>query len=45
MNNLLSYCGLIYAKLKGSDKDLPVLLCTIRRQTVDKIAKATIVGK
>ena len=25
MNNLLSYCGLIDAKIKASDKDLPVL--------------------
>ena len=24
MNNLLSYCGLIDAKIKASDKDLPV---------------------
>ena len=24
-NNLLSYCGLLYAKLRASDKDLPVL--------------------
>ena len=24
MNNLLSYCGLIHAKIRASDKDLPV---------------------
>ena len=24
MNNLLSYCGLIDAKIRDSDKDLPV---------------------
>ena len=24
MNNLLSYCGLVDAKIKASDKDLPV---------------------
>ena len=24
MNNLLSYCGLVDAKMKASDKDLPV---------------------
>ena len=24
MNNLLSYCGLIDAKIRASDKDLPV---------------------
>ena len=27
MNNLLSYCGLVDAKIRASDKDLPVLLC------------------
>ena len=26
MNNLSSYCGLVDAKLRASDKDLPVLL-------------------
>ena len=25
MNNLLSYCGLVDAKMRASDKDLPVL--------------------
>ena len=25
MNNLLSYCGLVDAKIRASDKDLPVL--------------------
>ena len=45
MNNLLSYCGLPDARMRASKKDLPVLQCTIRRQNVDKIAKATIVGK
>ena len=29
MNNLLSYCGLVDAKIKASDKDLPVLITTI----------------
>ena len=24
MNNLLSYCGLVDAKIRASDKDLPV---------------------
>ena len=28
MNNLLSYCGLVDAKIKASDKDLPVLILT-----------------
>ena len=26
MNNLLSYCGLIDAKIRASDKDLPVMI-------------------
>ena len=26
MNNLSSYCGLVYAKMRASDKDLPVIL-------------------
>ena len=25
MNNLSSYCGLVHAKIRSSDKDLPVL--------------------
>ena len=25
MNNLLSYCGLVDAKIRASDKDLPVI--------------------
>ena len=25
MNNLLSYCGLVNAKIRASDKDLPVI--------------------
>ena len=34
MNNLLSYCGLVHAKIRVSDKDLPVtyLLRTITKQ-------------
>jgi hypothetical protein len=27
MNNLLSYCGLVDARIRGSDKDLPVTCC------------------
>ena len=26
MNNLLSYCGLIDEKIRGSEKDLPVMV-------------------
>ena len=30
MNNLLSYCGLIDAKMRASDKDLPVVdICSL----------------
>ena len=31
MNNLLSYCGLVDAKIRASDKDLPVQRCTAFR--------------
>ena len=27
MNNLLSYCGLVDARLSSSEKDLPIHLC------------------
>ena len=42
MNNLLSYCGLIDAKIRASDKDLPVyqLLYWIyskEKQTVNEV--------
>ena len=30
MNNLSSYCGLVDAKIRGSDKDLPVRCCAHR---------------
>ena len=29
INNLLSYCGLIDAKIRASDKDLPVLMAEL----------------
>ena len=29
MNNLLSYCGLVDAKIRASDKDLPVPLSVL----------------
>ena len=32
MNNLLSYCGLVDAKIRASDKDLPVSLIVIVNQ-------------
>ena len=28
MNNMLSYCGLVDARISGSEKDLPVLQST-----------------
>ena len=31
MNNLLSYCGLVDAKIRPSDKDLPVLAIEMER--------------
>ena len=33
MNNLLSYCGLIDAKIRASDKDLPVLNGNKKKET------------
>ena len=30
MNNLLSYCGLVDAKIRASDKDLPVKASVLR---------------
>ena len=33
MNNLLSYCGLVDAKIRASDKDLPVLLTKSEAKT------------
>ena len=42
MNNLSSNCGLVDAKIRGSDKDLPVLALQIRfeaksKEIIDKI--------
>ena len=31
MNNLLSYCGLVDARINASDKDLPVLLKLVHK--------------
>ena len=30
MNNLLSYCGLVDARIRASDNDLPVLSVMVR---------------
>ena len=43
MNNLSSYCGLVDAKIRASDKDLPVLELVIfkfRRVSWDKFKTA-----
>jgi hypothetical protein len=34
MNNLLSYCGLVDAKIRASDKDLPVQSTSYNRALV-----------
>ena len=33
MNNLLSYCELVDAKIRASDKDLPVFVIVILKMT------------
>ena len=38
MNNLLSYCGLVDAKIRASDKDLPVTLTFNYRKFFKKIS-------
>ena len=37
MNNLLSYCGLVDAKIRASDKDLPVQMA--KHQPMDQNLK------
>ena len=37
MNNLSSYCGLVDAKIRASDKDLPVLSRSIHESLIIKI--------
>ena len=40
MNNLSSYCGLVDAKIRASDKDLPVLPTFLRnRFTTDLLSR------
>ena len=36
MNNLASYCGLVDAKIRAYDKDLPVLLSMLLAQVFSK---------
>ena len=38
MNNILSYCGLVDARISASDKDLPLLIVT---KTIDVCMQAT----
>ena len=42
MNNLMSYCGLVDARIKASDKDLPVSCSLSIRQEIYKGALGTI---
>ena len=37
MNNLLSYCGLVDAKIRASDKDLPVDILILGREAIDNL--------
>ena len=41
MNNLLSYCGLVDAKIRASDKDLPVQLKIIYLVSIIKDCDVT----
>ena len=36
MNNLSSYCGLVDAKIRASDKDLPVLHDSTKKKVLSK---------
>ena len=36
MNNLLSYCRLVDAKIRASDKDLPVLVCNVIEREIKR---------
>ena len=39
MNNLLSYCGLVDARISASEKDLPVLEATGRTKSLKILGK------
>ena len=41
MNNLLSYCGLVDAKIRASDKDLTVRIPITELPTFEKKSKQT----
>ena len=41
MNNLSSYCGLVDAKIRASDKDLPVQETTVNRFLKKKSEKSS----
>jgi hypothetical protein len=40
MNNLLSYCGLFDAKIRASDKDLPVKIYLVNKMLVALFSKS-----
>ena len=42
MNNLLSYCGLVDAKIRASDKDLPVQY--MKKKKLPRMASPSIVS-
>ena len=47
MNKLLSYCGLVGAKIRASDKDLPVhifFLSDILKNTIEKKSRENLLG-
>ena len=43
MNNLLSYCGLVDAKIRSSDKDLPAST-NILRKSHEKTSKGQLIS-
>ena len=44
MNNLLSYCGLVDAKIRASDKYLPVTLTAIYKDLIVDKDTTTFLG-
>ena len=45
MNNLLSYCGLTDARMRASEKDLPVILQILKNIQEQNVHNAKIYGK
>ena len=44
LNNLLSYCGLVAAKIRVSDKDLPVLECSCTKIYISQVLSKNKMG-